>query len=241
MTMFSTTSSRWAALQRRNPLAANSFIYSVITTKIYCRPTCPSRLARRANVIFHDTPVEAEAAGFRACKRCRPNPRENEGDPQILAVEKACALIREEGMKGVKCSVKSLAKEVGLTESHFCRVFKKIKGMTVGEYRMNVNFGKTELREEDLMNMDGLQPLHLELTSTTTNPIFDSTCELQDAELCASGFAHDWHDINSLLTPETTPPEIVDPLFTTNNCNFGFHEAVEQVENYFEFLDFDNS
>lgn len=135
MTSFSSPSSRWAALQRRDPLAASAFIYSVCTTKIYCRPTCPSRLARRANIVFHDTPAEAEAAGFRPCKRCRPNLRENEGDPQILAVDKACELIVREEIGAVKWSVKGLAKEVGLTESHFCRVFKKIMGMTIGEYR----------------------------------------------------------------------------------------------------------
>ena len=90
--------------------------------------------------MFHDKASEAEAEGFRACKRCRPELREGEGDPQKIAVEKACDLVRKEqrGAEIGKWSVKALATEVGLTESHFCRIFKKIIGMTVGEYRASL-------------------------------------------------------------------------------------------------------
>ncbi|KAF8856934.1 hypothetical protein BDZ45DRAFT_556339, partial [Acephala macrosclerotiorum] len=134
MPPFATTSSRWSALQSRDPSAATAFIYSVTTTKIYCRPTCPSRLARRANIVFHNSPAEAEADGFRPCKRCRPEVTENDGDSQKLAVAKACEILRKDGEMGVKLQVKALAAKVGLTECHFCRVFKKIMGITVGEY-----------------------------------------------------------------------------------------------------------
>jgi methylphosphotriester-DNA--protein-cysteine methyltransferase len=135
MPPFSTTSSRWAALQSRDPAAASAFIYSVITTKIYCRPTCPSRLARHANVVFHDNSFDAEADGFRPCKRCHPQVTENNGDPQRFAVAKACNLLKEDLQTGVKRPVKVLAAKVGLTESHFCRVFKKVMGITIGEYK----------------------------------------------------------------------------------------------------------
>ncbi|CZR60239.1 uncharacterized protein PAC_10135 [Phialocephala subalpina] len=135
MPQFATSSSRWAALQSRDPLAASAFIYSVTTTKIYCRPNCSSRLARRANIVFHNSPAEAEADGFRPCKRCRPEVTENDGDSQKLAVAKACELLRKNGEMGVKLQVKALAAKVGLTECHFCRVFKKVMGITVGEYR----------------------------------------------------------------------------------------------------------
>ncbi|EXJ67309.1 uncharacterized protein A1O5_09322 [Cladophialophora psammophila CBS 110553] len=64
---------RWKALVARDPQATNAFVYAVVTTKIYCRPDCRARLARRANVRFFDQAVQAESAGFRACKRCRPN------------------------------------------------------------------------------------------------------------------------------------------------------------------------
>jgi len=64
---------RWAAVVRRDRNADGRFYYSVRTTGVYCRPSCASRLARRENVRFHSTRVEAETAGFRPCKRCRPN------------------------------------------------------------------------------------------------------------------------------------------------------------------------
>ncbi|RFU26698.1 hypothetical protein B7463_g9647, partial [Scytalidium lignicola] len=137
---FATPSSRWAALQSRNPAAENSFIYSVITTKIYCRPTCPSRLARRANIVFHDSAADAERDGFRPCRRCRPDLKSEEV-PQRKAIEKACQLIRGEEKQGnetKKWTVKALAKEVGLTESHFCRSFKRVMGCTIGEYRTKI-------------------------------------------------------------------------------------------------------
>jgi len=139
--MFATPSTRWTALQTRNPLAADAFIYCVKSTKIYCRPTCPSRLARRANVIFQNTYIEAAAAGYRPCKRCRPNYQGDEADSQKLAVKKACEIIQKEPIGEKRRSVKELAKEVGLTESHFCRIFKKIAGRTVGEYRRSLEVG----------------------------------------------------------------------------------------------------
>lgn len=136
---YSTPKSRWTALLNRDRAAANAFVYCVTTTKIYCRPNCPSRLARRANVVFKDTAACARAAGYRACMRCRPAVAEDEGDPQKIAVAKTCASIDNEERGGEKKSVRRLAKDAGFTESHFCRVFKKITGMTVGEYRASVS------------------------------------------------------------------------------------------------------
>jgi hypothetical protein len=82
--------------------------------------------------------VEAEANGFRPCKRCHPDSKTNQDDPQKIAVAKACNLIKKEAEGGGKWNVKALATEVGLTESHFCRVFKKVVGITVGEYRTSL-------------------------------------------------------------------------------------------------------
>ena len=136
---YSTPKSRWTALLNRDALAASAFVYCVTTTRIYCRPNCPSRLARRANVEFHNTAADARAAGYRACMRCRPEVAEDEGDSQKIAIAKTCASIDREAEGGQKKSVKALAKDVGFTESHFCRIFKKGTGMTVGEYRTSVS------------------------------------------------------------------------------------------------------
>ena len=64
---------RWNAVVRRDRAANGAFYYSVRTTGVYCLPSCAARLARRENVRFHPTCADAEAAGFRPCKRCRPN------------------------------------------------------------------------------------------------------------------------------------------------------------------------
>ena len=63
---------QWDAVVARDRKYDGKFYYSVATTGVYCRPSCPSRLAKRVNVRFHDTRADAEAAGFRPCKRCGP-------------------------------------------------------------------------------------------------------------------------------------------------------------------------
>ena len=89
---------RWRAVLGRDPAADGAFVYSVRTTGIYCRPTCPSRRPRPENVRFHATAGEAEAAGFRPCRRCDPA---GEGPAARLAglVERACRAI-EAGRRG---------------------------------------------------------------------------------------------------------------------------------------------
>ncbi|KAJ5833751.1 hypothetical protein N7474_002062 [Penicillium riverlandense] len=128
---------RWQALVNRDS-SINTFVYAVLTTKIYCRPACPGRLARRANVLFFDTPTQAEHAGFRACKRCRPQyagRAASQSDPQTVLVQTACASIRDLLSKGLKPPrLYDLAAAAGLTPSHFHRVFKKRVGVTPGQY-----------------------------------------------------------------------------------------------------------
>jgi len=70
---FADDNAKWDAVVGRDADADGSFYYSVRTTGVYCRPSCAARLARRENVAFHHTCADAEAAGFRPCKRCRPN------------------------------------------------------------------------------------------------------------------------------------------------------------------------
>ncbi|MGH8316155.1 MAG: Ada metal-binding domain-containing protein, partial [Steroidobacterales bacterium] len=64
---------RWAAVAARDPAADSRFVYSVSTTGVYCRPSCAARRARPEHVAFHATAADAERAGFRPCRRCRPN------------------------------------------------------------------------------------------------------------------------------------------------------------------------
>ncbi|RAH76365.1 hypothetical protein BO86DRAFT_393480 [Aspergillus japonicus CBS 114.51] len=139
-------SARWQAVVKRDPTAI-TFVYAVLTTKIYCRAACPARLARRANVRFYDLPSQAERAGFRACKRCRPETLQTGGSsssgggggdgsssPQVQLVHRACQTIASTVQSGSKPTLHLLATEAGLTSSHFHRVFRKVMGVTPGKY-----------------------------------------------------------------------------------------------------------
>ena len=85
---------RWQAVYRRDPAFDGKFLFAVRTTGVYCRPSCASRPAKRENVSFFETGAQAEKAGYRACKRCRPD-KLGAPDPQIEAVKRACEEIEQ--------------------------------------------------------------------------------------------------------------------------------------------------
>jgi len=121
---------RWARVLARDPKADGEFYYSVKTTGVYCRPSCASRLARPENVRFHGTCRDAESAGFRPCKRCKPNQR-SLADEQTAKVTKACRIIEESENVQV---LEELSKLVGMSAYHFHRVFKQVTGLTPRGY-----------------------------------------------------------------------------------------------------------
>jgi AraC family transcriptional regulator, regulatory protein of adaptative response / methylated-DNA-[protein]-cysteine methyltransferase len=121
---------RWARVVARDRTADGQFWYSVATTGVYCRPSCPSRGCNSKNVAFHDTLEAAKATGFRACKRCNPDGVSQDMENAIL-VEKACRLIeRSEEVP----SLAQLADAVELSQSYFHRLFKNITGLTPKGY-----------------------------------------------------------------------------------------------------------
>jgi AraC family transcriptional regulator of adaptative response/methylated-DNA-[protein]-cysteine methyltransferase len=127
---FSTDAERWAAVTRRDPAAAGAFFYSVRTTGVYCRPSCAARLANRENVRFHVTCEDAERAGFRPCKRCRPN-EASLAQRNAAAIAASCRAIEQaEEMP----SLDALAKRAGMSRFHFHRVFKQVTGLTPKSY-----------------------------------------------------------------------------------------------------------
>lgn len=132
MHTFSTPSSRWQALVTRNPAANNKFVYCVRTTHIYCRPICKARLARRANVEFFATPLEAENAGYRACKRCRPELPTHSPENDKIDVVCQELLSLEPGQSLPK--LEDMATLAGLTKFHFHRSFKRVTGLTPKAY-----------------------------------------------------------------------------------------------------------
>ena len=121
---------RWSAVVAKDRRADGQFFYSVRTTGIFCRPSCPARLARRENVAFHLTCDAAEAAGFRACKRCRPREAsQSERDAALIA--RTCGFIES---SEAPPRLAALAADAGLSPFHFHRVFKAITGLTPKGY-----------------------------------------------------------------------------------------------------------
>ncbi|KAF2483930.1 metal binding domain of Ada-domain-containing protein [Neohortaea acidophila] len=123
---------RWQAVVTRDASWDGKFVYCVKTTKIFCRPICKARLARRANVEFHTTPAQAEAAGYRACKRCQPLLASY--TPEADKVKVVCELLDALPDAADVPSLDVLAAEVRLTKHHFHRLFKRETGVTPRQY-----------------------------------------------------------------------------------------------------------
>jgi AraC family transcriptional regulator of adaptative response/methylated-DNA-[protein]-cysteine methyltransferase len=112
---------RWARVAARDRSADGVFFYSVATTGVYCRPSCAARLANPKNVRFHLTTAEAEAAGFRACKRCKPD-LAPQAERNAAIVAAACRVIEEAEEPP---SLATLAAEAGLSAFHFHRFSRR--------------------------------------------------------------------------------------------------------------------
>src|SRR3954451_13648111 len=121
---------RWARIAARDKTADGHFWYSVSTTGVYCRPSCPSRTANPENVQLHDTLESAKATGFRPCKRCSPDGPSIDAENAAL-VAKACRLIEESEQEP---SLEELADAIGRSPSYFHRVFKAATGLTPKDY-----------------------------------------------------------------------------------------------------------
>ncbi len=121
---------RWAQIVARDTSADGRFWYSVATTGVYCRPSCPSRRANPKNVALHDTIESARATGFRPCKRCNPEGPSREGENAAL-VARACRLIEDSEDEP---SLEDLAARLGRSPSYFHRLFKAATGLTPKAY-----------------------------------------------------------------------------------------------------------
>jgi AraC family transcriptional regulator, regulatory protein of adaptative response / methylated-DNA-[protein]-cysteine methyltransferase len=121
---------RWEAVVARDRQADGKFFYSVKTTGVYCRSSCPSRLAKRENVAFHTTQAEAENAGFRPCKRCKPG-KPSLSESRVAVVAKVCRRIEE---AETPPSLTALACGANMSPYHFHRLFKIVTGLTPKQY-----------------------------------------------------------------------------------------------------------
>lgn len=121
---------RWERVVARDKSADGQFWYSVSTTGVYCRPSCPSRAANPINVQLHDTLEDAKATGFRPCKRCNPDGPSIEAEHAALAA-RACRIIEESEELP---SLPELANSIGRSPAYFHRVFKAATGLTPKQY-----------------------------------------------------------------------------------------------------------
>jgi len=121
----------WRAVKTRDRRYDGRFVFGALSTHIYCRPSCPSRRPRRERVVVFLGPTEAEAAGFRACRRCKPND-DDVVDSRSELVRNACTYL--EGHRDGKVTLNELAEAVGTSPFHVQRVFRKALGITPREY-----------------------------------------------------------------------------------------------------------
>jgi AraC family transcriptional regulator of adaptative response/methylated-DNA-[protein]-cysteine methyltransferase len=121
---------RWALVASRDRRADGDFVYAVRTTGVFCRPSCPSRLAKPQNVTLFTTCAEAHQAGYRACQRCKPEQPGLQAEHAAIVAE-TCRFI--EAAEEVP-SLERLAAKAGMSSSHFHRLFKAATGLTPKAY-----------------------------------------------------------------------------------------------------------
>ncbi|HEY1428105.1 MAG TPA: bifunctional DNA-binding transcriptional regulator/O6-methylguanine-DNA methyltransferase Ada [Candidatus Tumulicola sp.] len=122
--------SRWQRVLARDSSADGAFWYSVATTKVFCRPSCPSRHANPQNVTFYESIADAKAAGFRPCRRCRPEGPSSD-EQRAATVASICRAIEE---SETPPSLAELAEMAGLSPSYLQRTFKAVTGVSPREY-----------------------------------------------------------------------------------------------------------
>ncbi|RCL23616.1 bifunctional DNA-binding transcriptional regulator/O6-methylguanine-DNA methyltransferase Ada [Pseudomonas sp. AFG_SD02_1510_Pfu_092] len=130
MTPYTTPEQRWQAVETRDSAATGHFVYAVRTTGIYCHPGCKARLAKRSNVDFYATPAAAEAAGYRACKRCTAAPQASAARHSQL-ITRACRLIEASDPAP---SLDQLGAQLAISPFHLHRLFKAETGLTPKAY-----------------------------------------------------------------------------------------------------------
>lgn len=130
---------RWRALASRDARADGAFVYGVTSTGVYCRPGCPSRRPKADRVRFFDTAAAARQAGFRACKRCRPD-TVGLAQPGLEAVSRASAYLSTHADAAV--TLQHLARVVSMSPHHLQRRFKALVGLSPRQFQAAVRAGR---------------------------------------------------------------------------------------------------
>lgn len=153
---------KWEAVVSCDKSSDGIFFYGVRTTGIFCRPSCRAKAPLRANVIFFADAASALEAGFRPCKKCRPE--EVVYEPDLELVAKAVSIFDANYNQSLQSQ--SVSKQLGISINHLARLFKQYTGLTPCQYLTKVRVGRAAelLKKEDIniveiANMVGLPSL----------------------------------------------------------------------------------
>jgi len=123
---------QWQQVLERDAHADGQFVYAVKSTKVYCRPSCPSRRPARKNVTFFPNAATAQQAGYRACKRCEPDRAASRPDPQAAVIAAATEYLTEHASERTRLT--DLAKATGVGRLTLLRGFRRVLGVSPGEF-----------------------------------------------------------------------------------------------------------
>lgn len=130
----------WQQVLERDTRADGQFFYAVKSTKVYCKPSCPSRRPTRKNVTFFATAAAAEEAGYRACLRCEPDRVSAKPDPQAAVIERVSEYLKEHADERTRLT--DLAKATGVGRLTILRGFKRVLGVSPGEFAKEARLSK---------------------------------------------------------------------------------------------------
>ena len=178
---------RWSAVIARDAARDGEFVFAVATTGVYCRPSCPSRRARRENVSFYDRPELAERAGYRACLRCRP--KSSTGDRQLDAIKAICRHIEQNLDEPL--TLGRLGKQFGISPFHLQRRFKAALGVTPRQYAdaCRLRLLKTKLQTGD------------SVTRAMYDAGYNSSSRLYERAVAQLGMTPDQYRRGAIATP----------------------------------------
>jgi len=131
---------QWQQVLERDANADGQFVYAVKSTKIYCKPSCASRRPMRKQVSFFPSPALAEAAGYRACKRCEPERTDAKADPQAGAIAAVTEYLKDHADERTRLA--DVAKATGVGRLTILRGFKRVLGVSPGEYAKEARLAK---------------------------------------------------------------------------------------------------
>src|SRR3954468_18091347 len=147
---------QWRQVLERDASADGQFFYAVKSTRIVCRPSCPSRRPARRNVRFFPTLDAALKEGFRACLRCEPERTTPRPDPQAAVIARVAKYL--EAHVGERVTTEKLAKATGVNRLTLLRAFRRVFGVSPAQYArtLRLNHFKKRIKEPTMRVTDAI-------------------------------------------------------------------------------------